>query len=80
MNPRLWSRIGWIGAVVTAICCFTPVLVIALSGLGFAAVVGGLNLVLFPLLGFFLAMLAAGWVLSRRRAVAAAESSDTPGD
>jgi len=47
-------KIGLIGTVVTAICCFTPALVVLLALVGLSAVVGWLDYVLFPALGFFL--------------------------
>jgi len=41
------------GLVITAICCFTPVLVILAGILGISWVVGYLDYGLTPLLGFF---------------------------
>ena len=58
-------RIGLIGTVVAAICCFTPVLVIALGTLGLAGIVGYLDPILLPALAVFLAM--TGYGLWRRR-------------
>ena len=55
---------GAIGSAVTALCCFTPVLVIGLGALGLAAWVGWLDYVLLPLLGGFLLLLA--YALVRR--------------
>lgn len=54
-------KTGLWGAIVAAICCFTPVLVIALGFLGFAAVTPYLDWVLFPLLGICLILAAYGW-------------------
>jgi mercuric ion transport protein len=55
-------RIGIIGTVVTALCCFTPVLVILFGILGLSAVVGYLDLVLLPALAaFILLTLYALW-------------------
>lgn len=48
--------IGLIGTVIAALCCFTPVLVVLLSAVGLAAVVGYLDIVLLPALGFFVAL------------------------
>jgi mercuric ion transport protein len=39
---------------VTALCCFTPVLVILLSAVGLSAIVGYLDYVLFPALAIFI--------------------------
>lgn len=44
---------GIIGAVIAALCCFTPVLVILLGVVGLSAVVGYLDYVLLPALAFF---------------------------
>ncbi len=51
-------RVGIIGAILTAICCFTPVLVLLFSALGIAAWTGYLDYVLLPLLGSFLLLIA----------------------
>jgi mercuric ion transport protein len=62
----LWLRVGVIGALVTAICCFTPVLVVVLGAIGLGVAVGWLDYVLFPLLAVFL-IVAVVAVLSRQR-------------
>lgn len=63
--------LGSVGAVVTALCCFTPVLVIALGAFGLSALVGWwLDLILFPALALFLVVLGYGIHLRRRRATA----------
>ncbi len=54
-------RIGIIGTVPTALCCFTPVLVVLFGALGLAALVGYLDYVLFPLLAVFLLLVVVGW-------------------
>ena len=56
------------GTVIAAICCFTPVLVIGFSALGFSWAVGYLDYVLLPALAFFLALTVyAAWRISRSR-------------
>ena len=58
-------KIGIVGSVVAALCCFTPILAVVLAALGLAALVGWLDLVLIPLLlGFIALTLYALW---RRR-------------
>ena len=57
-------RIGIIGTVIAAICCFTPALVILLGAVGLSALVGILDYVLIPALVFFLAM--TGYALWKR--------------
>jgi len=56
--------IGLIGTAVTAVCCFTPVLVVALGGLGLSWAIGYLDAILLPALGLFL--LIIGYALWRR--------------
>lgn len=52
-NNRL-LRIGIIGTVIAALCCFTPLLVVLLGALGLSASVGYLDAVLLPALGIFI--------------------------
>lgn len=49
-------RVGVVGTIVAAVCCFTPVLVILLATVGLAAVIGWLDYVLFPALAAFVAI------------------------
>lgn len=53
-------KFGLIGTGATALCCFTPILVIGVSAIGAGAIIGYLDMVLFPLLGFFLLLTAYG--------------------
>ena len=46
-DSRLLS-LGVAGTVITAVCCFTPALVLILSALGLSAAVGWLDYVLLP--------------------------------
>ncbi len=46
--------VGIIGTITAALCCFTPVLVVLLGAVGLSALVGYLDVVLFPALGFFI--------------------------
>lgn len=64
MRPDRLLRVGIVGAVVMAICCFTPVLVVLLGTLGLAVWIGWLDLVLLPALAFFLATI--GYALWKR--------------
>ena len=64
MNDKNLLRTGIAGIVATALCCVTPILVIALGALGFSAAVGWLDFVLFPLLAVFLGL--TGYALHRR--------------
>jgi mercuric ion transport protein len=58
-------RVGIIGAVVTALCCFTPVLVVLLGAAGLSAAIGWSDYVLWPALVFFVGLTALA--LWRRR-------------
>lgn len=54
-------KTGLWGSIIAAICCFTPVLVIALGFVGLAAIIPYLDYMLFPLLGLFLILAFYGW-------------------
>ncbi len=53
-------KTGIVGAVIAAICCATPVLVIALGTVGLSTWVNGLDYVLLPSLAVFLGLTAYG--------------------
>lgn len=53
MNIKLLVT-GLIGSVLSALCCFTPILVILFGTLGLSAFVGWLDFVLLPSLALFL--------------------------
>ncbi len=48
-DDKLLKR-GIIGSTIAAVCCFTPLLVIAFTGVGLSALTGGLDYFLFPML------------------------------
>ena len=50
MSNRTILRVGIVGTVITALCCFTPVLVVLLGVVGLSALTGYLDLVLLPAL------------------------------
>lgn len=60
MKDATMFKTGIAGAVIAAICCATPVLVLALGALGLSAWVGGLDYVLLPALAVFLGLMAYG--------------------
>jgi mercuric ion transport protein len=66
MDDQRLLRTGIIGTVVTAICCFTPVLVVALGAVGLSAWLGWLDRVLLPLLALFIGLTAFGLYRTRR--------------
>ena len=57
---------GLIGSVVTALCCFTPVLAVLLAAGGLSAWVGWLDIVLLPVLAIFLALTLYALIRVRR--------------
>ncbi|MCI0431456.1 MAG: mercury resistance system transport protein MerF [Rhodospirillales bacterium] len=65
-------RTGIVGSVVTALCCFSPVLVILFGAVGVSAWLGWIDYVLFPLLGAFVALTAYGWWRKQRAAACCA--------
>ena len=56
------TKIGLIGAVITAICCFSPLLVWVFAAIGLAGLIGYLDLVLLPLLAVFIALTIWGFI------------------
>jgi membrane protein implicated in regulation of membrane protease activity len=69
-------RFGVIGTVVTALCCFTPLLVLLLTGVGIGWAIGYLDYVLLPALIFF-AGLTVYAVWRRQRATTCTEKRST---
>ncbi len=65
-NPKTLLLTGLVGSAVTAICCFTPVLVFLLGLLGLSAVVGYLDYVLLPVLGGFGLLIVYGLIRAKR--------------
>ncbi|AWZ01338.1 membrane transport protein MerF [Rhodobiaceae bacterium] len=56
MSNASLLRIGIIGTVIVALCCFTPLLVVLVGIVGLSALTGYLDIVLFPALAFFIAL------------------------
>lgn len=65
MNDKALLRTGIIGAVIAAICCFTPLLVILLGAVGLTAWLLWFDYAVFAALIAFLGLLA--FVLVKRR-------------
>ena len=66
MDRHSLLRTGIIGSAVTAICCFTAVLVLLFTALGVSAALGWIDWILLPALAIFLAMTAYAIWLRRR--------------
>jgi len=67
MTNNVLLRAGIVGSIITALCCFTPVLVVLLGLIGLSAVVGVLDYVLLPVLVIFLAI--TGYALWKRKSI-----------
>ena len=57
-NPDRLLKWGLGGAIFAALCCFTPLLVVIVAGVGLSALTGWLDYALFPLLFLSLAVVA----------------------
>lgn len=60
-------KVGVIGTVIAALCCFTPILVVLVGSVGLSAIVGYLDFVLYPALGFFILITIYALIRHRRR-------------
>jgi mercuric ion transport protein len=56
MKDATLIRTGIIGAVVAALCCSTPILVLLLAAAGLSALTGYLDVVLMAALVFFVGL------------------------
>jgi len=72
MKDATLIRTGAVGAVIAAVCCATPVLVIALGAVGLAAVAAYLDYVLLPALAVCLGLIGYGLHLRRQTATGCA--------
>ena len=66
MNKKLVST-GLIGTVLAALCCFTPILAVAFGALGLSAIVGWLDVVLIPVLVFFVGLTVYALLIKNRK-------------
>jgi mercuric ion transport protein len=73
MNDRTLTRVGVAGAILAAICCAAPLLVVGLPLASFGAWLAGAGLVMLPLILAAFALIA--WGIHHRRATAAARES-----
>lgn len=71
-------KTGTIGVIVSALCCFTPVLVLIFGALGLAAWVGYLDYVLMPALLFFVGMIV--YAVNRKPKVSCVENANCKTD
>lgn len=68
MSDRALIRAGMAGAVLAAICCAAPLLVVSLPLAGLGAWMAGAGLVVLPLMVACFGLIA--WAIYRRRAKA----------
>ncbi len=78
MNDSLLIKTGVVGAVIAAVCCATPILVIALGTFGLSALTVYLDYVLLPVLALCIGLIAFG-VHKRRRGTAGIIDKTTTG-
>jgi mercuric ion transport protein len=78
MNDRTLIRTGTIGAIIAAVCCATPVLVIVLGAVGLSALTGYLDYVLLPALALCIVLIGYG-LYRRRQTETAAFNKTTTG-
>lgn len=64
---------GIIGTAVTALCCFTTVLVIVFGMIGISAWLGWIDYVLFPALFFFIGLTVYAVIRRRSQPVSRSE-------
>jgi hypothetical protein len=55
-DPKTLVRASIFGTIVLTLCCFTPVLVVLLGGVGMSALTGYLDYVLLPALAVFIGL------------------------
>lgn len=55
-RPKKYFYMALSGTIVTALCCFTPILVILFAVVGLSAFTPFLDYVLFPALGIFIVL------------------------
>jgi len=56
-DPKTLVRVGLVGTVLVALCCFTPILVILLGVVGLSALTGYFDYILFPALTVFIGLI-----------------------
>jgi len=65
-NPKKLLGIGVLGAALTVLCCFSPILIVLLGAVGLAALSGYLDYVLMPALVVFIGVIVYAVWLERR--------------
>ena len=76
MTDTTLVRTGIVGAVIAAICCATPVLVIAFGVVGLSALAGYIDYVALPALAVCIGLIGYG-VYKRQRRAASGDTLQT---
>jgi mercuric ion transport protein len=74
MTDRKLLTFGLGGSVISALCCFTPILVWTFGALGLGALIAGLDAILWPALLLFVGLTIYALVRQSRAAAARAAS------
>lgn len=77
MKTSTLLKMGLIGMVISALCCFTPVLVILFGAVGLGAFVGHLDAVLIPSLAVFTLLTIYALIRKDREAKAKLNQGET---
>jgi purine-cytosine permease-like protein len=77
-DPSKLIKVGVVGTILVALCCFTPILVILLGVVGLSALTGYLDVVLFPALAAFIALTI--YAIVRKRKAEACRAPGATGD
>lgn len=75
-NPDRLLKVGAVGTVIAALCCFTPVLLLLFGAVGLAALAGYLDYVLLPALAIFAGLTVYALWRRRRAAVCATDGAN----
>ncbi len=75
MNDKKLLGTGFVGTLIVALCCFTPLLVVLLGVVGLSAALGWLDYVLFPALAFFIGLTIYAVYRRQKRQVQTSEHS-----
>jgi mercuric ion transport protein len=73
MSEGKLLRVGVIGTVIVAVCCFTPTLAVLLGALGLSHLLGMLDYALLPALLIFVGLIIYGLIRKSRAAAKRAE-------
>ena len=79
MQPKKLLRVGVIGTLIAALCCFTPILVVLFATIGLTWTVGYLDYVLLPAMFAFMVLIMVALWRQQRTAVYAPSSADDEG-